>query len=386
MATRKQRAAADESNLQAGYDCTFVIPLTRDLQSECSICLHVLREPHIVGCCGNRFCHSCIEPIRRMTKRCPLCNASFTTLPDKQLERTLNEKMVYCSNSYDGCDWCGRLVELEDHLSPGKKPKQKGCPYVKTKCFYCEELFLRKEIKEHAQKCPSKQTQCPHCKVFKDSPLRMEYVHYGMCPMFPVLCPNDCGAKPFRKNLEKHINESCPKAVMQCTFKYAGCNAEMSRKEMAEHCSTDNMPMHIALTVEKISDLERENERLRLTGRKIANLEKENARLKQANAILTEQVQSKDLDLERKISEMAVASIDHLEVGNLPSGTNEQMMKSVFGQFGTVDSVTFRGRGTRRIAEIEFLCSGDARDALSRNLERGIKLKSQQLSVKAVFD
>ena len=36
----------------AGYDCSFVGPLPEDLQSECSICLHVLREPILVRCCG----------------------------------------------------------------------------------------------------------------------------------------------------------------------------------------------------------------------------------------------------------------------------------------------------------------------------------------------
>ena len=354
--------------LQAGYDCTFVTPLTKDLQSECSVCLHVVREPHIVSCCGYRFCHTCIDSIQKKTKRCPLCNDVFTTLRDKQLERTLNEKLVYCSHKLDGCDWSGRLVDLEGHLFEvfllGKKTKQNGCLYEKAKCLYCEKSFLRKEIKEHARRCPSKQIPCSHCKVFKDTASRLESVHYGMCHMFPVLCPNDCGAKPFRKNLEKHIDESCPKAVMQCTFKYAGCNTEMSRKEMTEHCNTDNMPMHIALTVKKI-----------------ANLEKENQRLKESNSALTEQVRS------QKMSETAAPYISHLEVSNLPYGATEQMLKSLFGQYGTVGNVTIRyGLAPWSTAEVEYLYSGDARRALSRSTERGIRLKSQQLSVKAVLN
>ena len=386
------------STLQAGYDCTFVTPLTEDLPSECSVCLHVLREPHIVGCCGNRFCRTCIDPIRMSINRCPLCKKAFTTLPDKHLERTLNGKIVYCSHKPDGCDWTGRLVDLKDHLSPGK---QNRCLYEKTKCLYCEELFLRNEIKEHEQKCPSKQIPCSYCKVFKDTASRLESVHYDTCPMYPVLCPNDCGAKIFRKNLEKHVNVTCPKTVMQCTFKCAGCNAEMSREDMAEHCSTDNMPMHLALAMEKIVNLEAENTRLKTNVKDMAQITQdiahlkeqtitENTNLKEANDILTEQLRSKDLDLERKISEIAVASINHLEVGNLPFGTDEQMIKSLFGQYGKVDSITFReyeGDGTWYTrAEVKYLWGGDAKSALSQYLERGIKLKSQQLSVKPVFD
>lgn len=352
------------STLQAGYDCTFVTPLMKDLQSECSVCLHVLREPHIVGCCGYRFCGSCIEPIQKNPKRCPLCNNAFNTLPDRQLERILNEKTVYCSHKHDGCEWTGRLVDLEGHLfeafSPGKKTKQNGCLYEQTKCFYCEKLFFRKEIKEHARRCPSKQIPCTHCKVFKDTALILESVHYGVCHMFPVLCPNDCGAKPFRKNLEKHIDENCPKAITQCSFRYAGCNAEMSRKEMAEHCNADNIPMHMALTVARIVDLEEENSRLKVL---VTMLE----------------------DSECRVSGLELTPTS-LEVGNLPPCTNEQMMKSIFGQNGPVECVTFKGYGEHRTAEIEFVCKGDAIKAISRSVERGINLKSQRLIVKAVFN
>ena len=44
-----------------GYACDFVDTIPKELQTECSICLHVLRDPHMVDCCGYRFCKSCIE-------------------------------------------------------------------------------------------------------------------------------------------------------------------------------------------------------------------------------------------------------------------------------------------------------------------------------------
>ena len=67
---------------------------------------------------------------------------------------------------------------------------------------------------------------------------------------------------------------------------------------------------------------------------KIANLEKENQCLKESNSALTEQVRS------QKMSETAAPYISHLEVSNLPYGATEQMLKSLFGKYGTVGNVT----------------------------------------------
>lgn len=139
---------------RAGYDCSFVTPLPKDFQSECPICLHILREPHIVGCCGYRFCRSCIDPIQNGTKKCPLCNCIFSTFPDKQLERTLKEKLVCCPHKCDGCLWKGKLADLDDHLfeefSPGQKAVQIGCLYHETTCLYCEKMFLRRNTPGNA--------------------------------------------------------------------------------------------------------------------------------------------------------------------------------------------------------------------------------------------
>ena len=74
-ATIKQPATTVE--LHGGYSYLFVEELTKDLQAECSICLHTVREPHLVGCCGYRFCKTCIEPLLP-AKRCPLCNGICT--------------------------------------------------------------------------------------------------------------------------------------------------------------------------------------------------------------------------------------------------------------------------------------------------------------------
>ena len=44
-----------------GHDCDFVESPSDSL--ECPVCLLVLREPHLLSCCGVKICHSCISGV-----------------------------------------------------------------------------------------------------------------------------------------------------------------------------------------------------------------------------------------------------------------------------------------------------------------------------------
>lgn len=70
--------------LQGGFDCVFVEEPPKQLQTDCSICLCILKDPYLVDCCGISFCQSCIKPIQDDNKPCPVCNVNFVTcIPDK---------------------------------------------------------------------------------------------------------------------------------------------------------------------------------------------------------------------------------------------------------------------------------------------------------------
>ena len=88
--------------------------LTKELQTICCICLLVLREPHLVSCCGYHFCQSCIKRIKEDRKSCPLCAASFEVMYDKGLEQSLKEVNVNCNKT--DCHWTERLDLFSDHL------------------------------------------------------------------------------------------------------------------------------------------------------------------------------------------------------------------------------------------------------------------------------
>lgn len=339
---------AKKGDLLAGYDCSFVRLLPSDLQSECSICLYVLREPYLVGCCGYRFCRTCIEPIQNQPRRkCPLCNQqNFSSLPDKQLERILNDKLVYCANKSGGCSWNGRLAELETHLNP--PAKKGGCLLAKVQCYHCKELVLRSSIRTHAQKC--KKVTCSHCKTYEDMASKMEK-HYGECPMYPVACPNSCGSEPFRKNITKHVADSCPLTLLECPYSYAGCDVKVTRREMSSHGSMED---HLISAAIKIKDLESEN------------------------ASLKAQLRFQ----ERVKWSSALKSIRYLKVTNLPPTVNKQMLKCVFGQHGSVEDIQLHGHHT---AEVKYEDEESAETALSHSKENGIKLKSFQLTIDPVY-
>jgi len=96
-----------------GYGCQFVSRPPEELQLECAVCLQILRNPHLIDCCGHNFCQSCINCVQMEGKPCPLCNEpSFRVMHNKGLQRTLNGFTVYCTHRQDGCSWVGELRAL----------------------------------------------------------------------------------------------------------------------------------------------------------------------------------------------------------------------------------------------------------------------------------
>ena len=143
------------ATFKGGYDYEFIDPPPNSL--ECSICLLTLRDPHVISCCGNHFCHTCIGRIQGDGKPCPLCNEpNFTTFLHKGVKREVNALMICCRWRQLGCDWEGELGQLEEHLHPGVGSRGKGCGYVIIECVYkCGERLERRMIQDHElDACP----------------------------------------------------------------------------------------------------------------------------------------------------------------------------------------------------------------------------------------
>lgn len=216
-----------------GYDCEFIDLTHKSLQTECSVCLLTLREPHLISCCGHNFCRCCIEAIHRSGKPCPLCNTSgFTSLRNKGLERTLNELQVRCGNNSFGCTWAGELGKLDDHIN-------NICLWSETECEYqCGLHCKRRDIVGHQLVCPSRPFTCQYCGDYSSNYRDVINSHWPLCCKYPVSCPNHCGRELERGAVQDHVTQECPLTNFDCDFAYAGCKANLQRKDIAAHLAT----------------------------------------------------------------------------------------------------------------------------------------------------
>ena len=149
-------AQPDKAENRGGFDCEFVEPPPEVFQSECPVCLQIIRDPYQVTCCGYSFCRSCIERIKADNKPCPTCNEKgFSDYPNKGLKRSLYAFKVRCSHQKDGCEWTGELGQFDVHLNDNPPPEKQidGCPMTTISCDFahvgCGVAVARKDMPEH---------------------------------------------------------------------------------------------------------------------------------------------------------------------------------------------------------------------------------------------
>ena len=335
---------ADLQERFGGYDCEFVNAVPEELQTECSICLHILRDPRLVDCCGYRFCKDCIETHISENDNCPLCKQECpSTMADKQLDRILKQKVVRCSHKEEGCMWTGELYLLNDHLDPAERLK--GCEFQKLKCSFCDTYFQRNQIESHELECPRRIVKCEYCYFFK-CPQEELVKHWEECNQYPVECPNGCGAKKARQYLKEHVENECSLTTVDCEFAYAGCKVRKLHKDMSDHLK-ESMQRHLSMLKKKYSELDQE-------------YQKEKGK--------SEMV----LDIIRWVNQK-----DQVFVENLPWGTTEQMLRSLFGQYGRLHSVWFYSDTLNALLKYD---DDDSIHKLFRTYNsRGIKLRGAQL-------
>ena len=252
-----------------GYDCEFVDPPPEAFQSECPVCLLILKEPCLISCCGHKFCRICVERVRETEKPCPLCSEpDFSFMRERGLERFLKESQVWCSYKKSGCKWKGKLGELELHLNQNLSPENrlKGCQFVEVECTQeCGEWFQRHHITSHeTEQCKKRPYSCDYCQDYQSTFEDVTEIHYPQCSKYPVACPNECREDKFEgQELESHMRDLCPLTLLDCPFHYAGCQTQLPRKDMPEHMR--ETVTHLTLLASVTQNLVKENQRLRQT-------------------------------------------------------------------------------------------------------------------------
>ena len=149
-----------------GYECEFVEAVPDSLS--CPVCLLPFRDPHLLDCCGAKYCAVCIGRVKAAGQPCPLCKEQFTTMLDKSYQRKVLSLMVRCSRKKDGCDWEGELRHLEHH-------QMEECGWVLVKCCYeCGVCVPRPQLVEHElHLCPKR----VNLKVLESAMIKLEERH-----------------------------------------------------------------------------------------------------------------------------------------------------------------------------------------------------------------
>ena len=197
---------------------------------------------------------------------------------DKQLQRTLNSLQVFCSHMEAECDWIGELGTLPQHLNvdceDDVSARLNGCKFAQLQCMHCKQPVKRQNIAKHeADQCLERPYSCDYCHDYSSTCKDVTDNHWPICPCRSVPCPNECGKYLIRKDLEAHQANECLLAVVKCSFSFAGCKVEITRKEMPAHI-TESLADHMTLQAishqkqlkemqTDISELKAENQKLK---------------------------------------------------------------------------------------------------------------------------
>ncbi|XP_035691405.1 TNF receptor-associated factor 6-like [Branchiostoma floridae] len=220
----------------------FEVPL--DKRYECPVCQQVLRFPVEFQECGHHVCSQCVPELVRTSGVCPIDNKTISrdqAYPNKSLQLEIAALAVRCSNAVRGCNWRGRYDEHQGH--------DESCEHATEPCPNgCGADIQKRFLQSHVTNdCPKRGSACDFCG--QNVQQEDEIEHLKVCEKFPMSCPNGCDAKELpRQELVYHTAQECPKAIIPCPFRGAGCAFEAERQHMVVHLE-GSVAEHLEKTV-----------------------------------------------------------------------------------------------------------------------------------------
>ncbi len=296
-----------------GYECEYIDQVLEDYY--CRQCKHVARQPTISSCCTEIFCKVCLEAAIKEENPCSSCQSDDIGLlgPHKKFNTRILSLKVRCSSNDRGrgCVWTGQLQHLDAHLDLTTG----DCVYVDVDCPKgCEQKVQKRNVDTHLSKeCPNRDYICQHCSF--SATFREVSQHFDVCPYYPLVCPNRCGATFERDDLEDHM-KMCSLENILCEFSYAGCEAEFIRDEQKEHME-QNTQKHLALMV-RISQKQQQTFEQMLQKQQQALEQKFQQQLQERDELM-KTLEAHLQEQERKIVQLQAANFDISRgVGILP--------------------------------------------------------------------
>lgn len=112
----------------------------------CQICRSVLWQPEKCQQCQSHFCKFCIRFSLLKSKKCPCCLVDYSSSnPDHYLVIDLNELILKCIYTYNGCNKCLSYKEIIEH--------ENLCIYKEKVCEECNKKILIKDYHPHIIIC-----------------------------------------------------------------------------------------------------------------------------------------------------------------------------------------------------------------------------------------
>ena len=248
---------ATSATVIGGYDCEYFID-TLPEQLQCTICMLVPRDVHYTECCYKMFCGSCLDHLKRVNTHytCPNCrgNLSNHCHRDQATNEAIEQLRVSCNYKKGGCEWSGRVKELEKHMKRCTH-KLKACPNN------CSELIYPVELEKHLKDiCTHRSTTCPYCHI-TDIHKIITGSHYSECTEVPIACPNkECDEIHVRRLMEDH-RDVCSKEIVFCPYVKVGCQEKVKRESLRQH-EEENIKEHLRVAMKRIEKLSLENVRI----------------------------------------------------------------------------------------------------------------------------
>ncbi|XP_011405866.1 PREDICTED: TNF receptor-associated factor 5-like [Amphimedon queenslandica] len=251
----KSSSAKNNRQFIGGYDYQFISPFDQ----HCSICMLVPREPVKTSCCGKSFCSQCLNTLKEHHSRptCPNCRSQKITQSsfDKEMDKRIKELVVYCSHKRGGCEWRGKVRDVDGHMS--------ACKHQLVECPNgCTEIVYPHTLDGHMKDtCPHREAICQYCSLRDRHNIITGSRHIDECPEIPVPCHNkECQEIVIRREMSAHVEE-CPKEMVPCTYAKAGCSETVKREDLESH-NKDRLKLHLDIAMKQIEEFGRSNETL----------------------------------------------------------------------------------------------------------------------------
>lgn len=194
----------------------------------CGIGKGILENPINLNC-GHTFCKECIGTWVKIKKVCPLCMVEINYDLDTRATNFILKNIIENINvkcSFEGCNWTGKLFDMESH-------NKNECSYFNLKCKYekCNFIGVRENVLRHEAECEYQILECVDCKCKIEK--KMLDIHNEICLEKNM----ECG---YCKKLVKKIDslkhqKNCDYYLMPCPYKAFGCTGIFHKKDLDQH-------------------------------------------------------------------------------------------------------------------------------------------------------